>query len=184
MDEYTIRELIEDAKAARLPRRQFMETMVGLGLTLPMAAQLLATGKVHAQPSASLFSPRRRGGGGQIKLLYWQAPTLLNPHLATGTKDFAGARVFYEPLADFDSDGNLVPVLAAEAPTVENGAAAKDGTWVIWRLKKSVSWHDGRPVTSDDVISPESSPPIRPRRRRPPAASGISSGSRRSTSTR
>src|SRR5262252_1189275 len=151
MDEHMIRELIEDVKAARFPRRHFIETMAGLGLTLPMAAQLLATSKVHAQQAASVFTPRRRGGG-QIKLLYWQAPTLLNPHLATGVKDYHGARVFYEPLADFDSDGNLVPVLVAEAPTVENGAVAKDGTSVVWRLKKGVSWHAGRPFTSDDVI--------------------------------
>jgi len=76
----------------------------------------------------------------------------LNPHLVTGVKDYNAARVFYEPLADFDSDGNPVPVLAAEAPTVETGAVARDGTWVIWRLKQGVSWHDGRPFTSDDVV--------------------------------
>jgi len=59
MDEHTIRELIGDVKAARLPRRRFIETMAGLGLTLPMAAQLLTTGKVHAQQGAS--PPPRRG---------------------------------------------------------------------------------------------------------------------------
>ena len=32
-------------------------------------------------------------------MLWWQAPTLLNPHFATGTKDQDGSRIFYEPLA-------------------------------------------------------------------------------------
>jgi peptide/nickel transport system substrate-binding protein len=32
-------------------------------------------------------------------VLWWQAPTLLNPHFANGTKDQDGSRVFYEPLA-------------------------------------------------------------------------------------
>ena len=31
----------------------------------------------------------------------------------TVTKDADGSRIFYEPLAAFDPDGNLVPVLAA-----------------------------------------------------------------------
>ena len=55
-----------------------------------------------------------------LKILYWQAVTLLNPHFAVGTKDQDGSRIFYEPLAGWDSDGNLVPVLAAEIPSKEN----------------------------------------------------------------
>jgi len=48
-----------------------------------------------------------------LKVLWWQGPTLLNPHFAVGTKDQEGSRIFYEPLAGWDQDGNLVPVLAA-----------------------------------------------------------------------
>src|SRR5690554_6067258 len=33
------------------------------------------------------------GGGGKITLLYWQAVTILNPHLSQGTKDNHGSRV-------------------------------------------------------------------------------------------
>jgi len=51
-------------KAAKLPRRQFIETMVSLRLTLLMATQLLPTSKVYAQRSSPVFTPRRRGGGG------------------------------------------------------------------------------------------------------------------------
>jgi len=32
----------------------------------------------------------------------------------------------------------IVPVLAAEVPSVDSGGVARDGTWVIWRLKPSV----------------------------------------------
>ena len=38
MDEYHIRELIGHVKAGRLSRRSFVQTMVGLGLTAPLAA--------------------------------------------------------------------------------------------------------------------------------------------------
>ena len=77
---------------------------------------------------------------------------LLNRHLAVGVKDNDGSRIFNEPLAAFDPDGNLVPVLAAEVPTLQNGGVAKDGLSVTWKLKKNVQWHDGKPFTADDVV--------------------------------
>ena len=152
MDERQIRDLIEDVRAGRLSRRAFTRLMIGLGLTGPLAAQMLGPAGVAAQPRADGFTPTRRGGGGLLKVLWWQAPTLLNPHFAVGTKDQDGSRVFYEPLAGYDPEGNIVPVLAAEVPSVQNGMVSKDGTSVTWRLKKNVAWHDGKPFTADDVI--------------------------------
>ncbi len=85
-------------------------------------------------------------------MLWWQGPTLLNPHFAVGTKDQDASRIFYEPLAGWDPDGNLAPVLAAEIPTVENGGLSEEGTSVIWKLKQGVKWHDGQPFTADDCV--------------------------------
>jgi peptide/nickel transport system substrate-binding protein len=153
MDEHGLRELISEVKAGRMSRRRFVEAMVALGLTAPMAAQMLAAGGVpRAHAQAPAVAPARRGGGGPLRLLYWQAPTIVNFHFATGIKDQHAARLFQEPLASFDRDGNLVPVLAADIPTVPNGGLAADGTWVLWNLKKGVTWHDGRPFTADDVV--------------------------------
>jgi peptide/nickel transport system substrate-binding protein len=88
MDEHALRALIADVKTGRLSRRAFVRTMIGLGLTAPLAAQMLAAaGVAQAQPKAPGFTPTRRGGGGLLKTLWWQAPTLLNPHFANGTKD-------------------------------------------------------------------------------------------------
>jgi peptide/nickel transport system substrate-binding protein len=150
MDERELREMIGQVKAGTLSRRHFVHTMIGLGLTAPMAAQMLtAAGVAHAQ---SKGGPAKRGGGGTLKVLWWQSPTLLNPHFAVGTKDQDGSRLFYEPLASFDPDGNLVPELAAEIPSTHNGGLSKDGKSVTWRLKKNVQWHDGNPFTADDVV--------------------------------
>ena len=99
-----------------------------------------------------VYKPTKRGGGGALKVLWWQGPTLLNPHFAVGTKDQDASRIFYEPLAAWDADGNLVPVLAAEIPTLENGGLAEDGTSVTWKLKQGVKWHDGKPFTADDCV--------------------------------
>ncbi len=87
-----------------------------------------------------------------LKLLYWQAPTILNPHLSTGFKDSEASRITLEPLASFNNELELVPFLAAEIPTLENGGIAKDGKSVTWKLKKNVNWSDGKPFTADDVI--------------------------------
>ena len=91
----------------------------------------------QAQPKPA-YKPTKRGGGGPLKTLWWQAPTLLNPHFAAGTKDHDGSRIFYEPLARSDRDGNLLPVLAAEIPSRQNGGIADDGKSVTWKLKKDV----------------------------------------------
>ncbi len=152
MDEHQIREMLGDVKAGRLSRRTFMQTMLAVGLTGPMVAQMLASaGVAHAQ-TRPMSTPTRRGGGGALKVLWWQSPTLLNPHFAVGTKDQDGSRVFYEPLAAFDPDGTLVPVLAAGVPSLENGGVAKDGRSVTWKLKNNATWHDGKPFTADDVV--------------------------------
>ena len=152
MDEYGLRELITHVKAGRLSRRGFVQMMVGLGLTAPMAAQMLASAGIAQAQSKLVYKPTKRGGGGALKTLWWQGSTLLNPYFAVGTKDQDGSRIFYEPLASWDPDGNLSPVLAAEIPTVQNGGLSKDGKTVVWKLKKDVQWHDGKPFTADDVV--------------------------------
>ena len=152
MDDKDLRELIDAVKHGRLSRRRFVNTVAAFGLTAPMATQLLSwSGVAHAQPK-SAYKPTKRGGGGALKLLWWQGATLLNPHFAVGTKDQEGSRIFYEPLAGYDNDGNFIPILAAEIPSVQNGGLAQDGKSVIWKLKKGVQWHDGRPFTADDCV--------------------------------
>jgi peptide/nickel transport system substrate-binding protein len=152
MIERELRELIAAVKAGRVSRRTFVTRMVGLGLTAPFASRLLVDAGMAQTSSQFDYKPTKAGGGGALKLLFWQAPTLLNPHFAVGTKDQEGSRIFYEPLAAWDPEGNLVPVLAAEIPEIENGGVAPDGMSVTWKLKKDVAWHDGRPFTADDVV--------------------------------
>ena len=152
MDEADLRALVAQVRDAELPRRRFIERLAAFGLSAPMAAMLLAhEGLALAQP-APVYKPTRRGGGGALKALFWQGPTLLNPHFAGGTKDQEGSRIFYEPLAVWDDDGNLLPVLAAEIPSRANGGVAADGRSVTWKLKQNVSWHDGQPFTADDCV--------------------------------
>jgi peptide/nickel transport system substrate-binding protein len=133
-------------------RRGFLREMMALGLSAPFASLMLAHSGVAMAAADFKYAPAKAGGGGTLKLLWWQSPTLLNPHFAVGTKDQDGSRIFYEPLGGWDPDGNLVPILAAEVPSVEAGTVDKDLTWVVWKLKPGVKWHDGQPFTADDCV--------------------------------
>jgi peptide/nickel transport system substrate-binding protein len=152
MKEQQLRERIEDVRAGKRSRRQFVLDMIGLGISAPLAAQMLASSGIAMAAPAFEYKPTKAGGGGTLKLLWWQSPTLLNPHFAVGTKDQDGSRIFYEPLASWDPNGNLSATLAAEVPSVENDGLDKGLTWVVWKLKKGVKWHDGTPFTADDCV--------------------------------
>lgn len=106
--------------------------------------------------SSSMLAPsvaaEQRGTCGPLRLLFWQAPTTTNPHLSIGIKDLSASRIVYEPLASFDADGGLIPLLATEIPSPENGGVAADGRSVTWKLKPNLKWADGAPFTADDVL--------------------------------
>jgi len=114
--------------------------VVSLGLTIAITA------------CASPQKTNNQADSSTLKLLYWQAPTILNPHLSTGFKDAEASRITLEPLASFDNEGSLIPLLAETIPTVDNDGVAADGKSVIWKLKQDLKWSDGEPFTAEDVV--------------------------------
>ncbi|HYI13939.1 MAG TPA: peptide ABC transporter substrate-binding protein [Thermomicrobiales bacterium] len=111
-----------------------------------------ATESTDGEPTATTADEGgERGGGGMLRILWWQAPTVLNGHLSVAGKDIGAIHICMEPLAQFGPDGELVPILAAEIPSVENGSVAEDQSSVTWTLRQGVKWHDGEDFTADDV---------------------------------
>jgi peptide/nickel transport system substrate-binding protein len=92
-----------------------------------------------------------RGRDGEVKIIYWQAPSTMNPYLSGGTKELEAASLVLEPLARYNQDGTMVPWLAESVPTVENGGVNADLTQITWKLKSGLTWSDGSAVTSADV---------------------------------
>jgi peptide/nickel transport system substrate-binding protein len=92
-----------------------------------------------------------RGADGHVNVIYWQAPSILNPFLSGGTKDVESASLIIEPLARYDEKGNLVPYLAEAIPTLENGGVSEDLKTITWKLKPGLLWSDGTPVTAADA---------------------------------
>ena len=100
----------------------------------------------------SATAKAERGRDGHVGILYWQAPSILNPYLSGGTKDLEAASLILEPLARHDENGTLVPWLAESVPTVTNGGVSDDLTTITWTLRDDLVWSDGSPVTSADVV--------------------------------
>jgi peptide/nickel transport system substrate-binding protein len=93
-----------------------------------------------------------RGTDGELKLTFPQAVSILNPYLSSGTKDIWGSSMVIEPMAGFDADGNIYPIMAAEIPSVGNGGISEDLTSITWKIKPGLLWSDGSAVTADDLI--------------------------------
>ena len=131
----------------------FLLLLVLVGCGAPAATPLPTEPEpTQVATEAATETAPARGQGGTLTLLYFQAPTVVNPHLSPGTKDLSASRITYEPLASFDKDGKLIPILAAEIPSLENGQVASDGKSVTWTLKQDIKWGDGEPFTADDVL--------------------------------
>ncbi len=93
-----------------------------------------------------------RGTDGELKLTFPQAVSMMNPYLSGGTKDILASSMVLEPLASVDPQGVMVPKLAVEIPTLENGGISADLTSITWKLQPGLLWSDGTPVTAEDAV--------------------------------
>lgn len=111
---------------------------------------LLSTAAVAGMVSSAAFA--ERGSDGHLNIIYWQAPSILNPYLSGGTKDIESSSLTLEPLARYNEKAEMVPWLAEEIPTVANGGVSEDLTSITWKLKQGIKWSDGSDFTAADVV--------------------------------
>jgi peptide/nickel transport system substrate-binding protein len=145
----------------KLRRFHLLGLMVVLSIFLAACPAAAPTGTTTEAPAteaeatdapAEEGAPSGRGTDGTLNLLYWQAVSIINPYLSTGTKDYHAGSIVLEPLFNYDPNGELVPVLAEEIPTVENGGISEDLLTITWKLKEGVLWSDGTPFTAEDLV--------------------------------
>ena len=155
-------------RTGEITRREFTLRALALGAAMPVISFILRAETTQAQTDRQIgwgvaaqgvagppdegMDGRTRGEGGELKLIQWQAPSMLSPHVSTGTKDYLAACPIMEPLMQYLPDGTLLPTLITEVPTVENGLLAEDLTSVTYKLLDGLTWSDGEPMTAEDVV--------------------------------
>jgi peptide/nickel transport system substrate-binding protein len=110
---------------------------------------LLGATALALVPAAALAE---RGSSGHLNIIYWQAPSTMNPFLSGGTKEIEAASLVLESMARFDASGTIVPWLAEAVPTIENGGVSEDLTSITWTIAEGVTWSDGSPLTAADFV--------------------------------
>lgn len=116
---------------------------------------------------ASACAPQRSGAGSAdgARSRYTDGPSRLSVALLVEPADImnkfgidGGADyqfIFSAALTHRDSAGNIVPVLAASVPSLDDGTwkAHPDGTMeTTWRIRPGARWHDGAPLTVHDFV--------------------------------
>ncbi len=160
--------LYDALKAGQLSRREFTMRALALGVGMPIVSFVLRADIARASGARTVgfgvaaqgttgapaegMDGRTRGEGGELRLIQWQAPSMLSPHVSTGTKEYLAAALIMEPMMHYLPDGTLIPNLVTEVPTVENGMLAEDLTSVTLTLQDGILWADGEPLTAEDVV--------------------------------
>ncbi len=117
-----------------------------------MKLKYIIAGTLGAALLSTTAMAQERGRDGNANIIYWQAASIMNPYLSGGTKDVDASSMVLEPLAHYDENGNMVPTLVDEIPTVANGGVSADLTSITWKLTAGLLWSDGSAVTANDVV--------------------------------
>ncbi len=80
-----------------------------------------------------------------------QEPTVFNPLMLKIEVDDGIHFSVFDALFRTMPDGSIVPNLATEVPSQENGGLSADGLQWRVKLRDDVKWHDGAPLTAEDV---------------------------------
>lgn len=76
----------------------------------------------------------------------------LDPNLYTTLNEAQVMHEINETLIGMSTDETFYPLLAETIPTVENGLISKDLSVYTIKLRKNVKFHNGNPLTADDVV--------------------------------
>jgi peptide/nickel transport system substrate-binding protein len=87
----------------------------------------------------------------QVVLIIPEEPSTLNMYHAVEAIVQQVADATNAGLVTVNENGEFVPVLAAELPTLDNGGVSADYLTITWKLRPDLKWSDGQPITSDDV---------------------------------
>src|SRR5215470_7480961 len=132
-------------------RRQFLRGVVATGALAGAGSFLSAcssgsAGSPGVSPSPTTTGAPRPGGDLKVGLTGGSGTDTLDPHKGLTYLDTARAQALYQPLLQLNTKAQAEFVLAEEISP--HGSTSN---WVI-TLRKGITFHDGKPLTADDVI--------------------------------
>lgn len=107
-------------------------------LALLAAIALAACGRRSAAPDTLVIAQQ------------WE-PRSLNPALENGTSSTEWSMLIFSYLVKYDEEGSLIPDIATEVPTLQNGGISADGKTITYHIRKGIRFADGTPLTAADA---------------------------------
>lgn len=133
--------LVADLKGGRLDRREFLRFATLLGLSAATAYQIAGQGVAIISEARADEMPK----GGSLRI-GMRCQEIKNPHASDFVERTNVIRQVCEYLTLTGQDNITRPYL------LEKWTASDDlKTWTL-TLKKGIKWHNGRPLTADDVV--------------------------------
>jgi peptide/nickel transport system substrate-binding protein len=137
------------ASGAALGRRQFLRGIAATGAFAGAGGFLAACSGSSTSSSHAAASGRpKRGGDLKVGLTGGGPTDTIDPHKGITYLDSSRLQSLYSPLVQLDANANLEYMLAESITP----ASSNDFTqWEI-KLKPDVTFHNGKPLTAQDVI--------------------------------
>ena len=133
-----------------LGRRDFLRGVAATGAVAGAGGLLAACGSSSKTPTSDASSSsvvrKKRGGSLKVGLTGGSGSDTLDPHAGLTYLDTARAQSLYQPLVQLNTAAQTEYVLAESI--TPNKLTSE---WII-RLRPGITFHDGKPLTANDVI--------------------------------
>ncbi|MBK8741813.1 MAG: ABC transporter substrate-binding protein [Betaproteobacteria bacterium] len=128
-----------DALQRGITRRQMIQLLIAGGMQATLAGSIASlAGNAHAQTG-------RRGGRIRVASATAAVSDTLDPSKQSNQTDYSRGTMFYNGLTSLD--GSLTP-----QPALAEEFATQDAVTWVFKLRRGVTFHDGKPLTPADVV--------------------------------
>ncbi|BDG60903.1 peptide-binding protein [Caldinitratiruptor microaerophilus] len=121
-------------------------TLLGLVLTLPACSRRVALPATSTAPPARAAAVGKPAFGGSVTLALEADPDSLNPLYSATAEGFYLTDLLFDGLTYINEKLEVAPRLA------RSWESSPDGTEWTFHLREDATFHDGQPVTAEDVV--------------------------------
>jgi oligopeptide transport system substrate-binding protein len=121
-------------------------------LALGLAALLLVMACGGSQDATGRSDQMAPPDQQVLRLRLVGEPKTIDPHLASMATETTLSKPLFSGLFTYDESLKVVPGLATQMPTEDNGGISRDGLTYTIKLNRDAKWSDGKPVSADDFV--------------------------------